>query len=143
MTSSEFYSELAKKTGMSEADAQHFGDQSAEFVVDAVISKCYRDGGTLEVPGIGTVRCECITYYLAHAGGDVQATRLHFDRSPEFSGKLAAFKASQRRARYAEKRASNNNPDTTAFAAVLEKSPDLAATLRRLIVALDSAPKMH
>lgn len=142
MTSSEFYSELAKKTGMSETDVQYFWDQSAEFIVDAVISKCYRDGGDLEVPGIGTAHAERIVSNLPTAG-KTPATYLYFHRGSEFRGKLAAFKASQRRARYAEKRAANNGSDIAAFAAVLEKSPELAATLRRLIVALDSAPKMH
>ena len=142
MTKTEFYNELAKKTGMSEADSRHFWDQSAEFIVDAVISKCYRDGGTLEVPGIGTARAELITCHLPLTG-PVQSTRLYFNRSSEFRDKLATFRVSQRKAEETEKRAANNNPDITAFAAVLEKSPDLAATLRRLIVALDSAPKMH
>lgn len=133
MTSVEFYSELAKKTGMSEADSKHFWDQSAELVVDAVISKCFRDGGTLEVPGIGTARGERITYHLAHAGGDVQATRLHFDRSREFSGKLAAFRASQRREGKAERRVADNGSDIAAFAAVLEKSPELISVLRKIM----------
>ena len=142
MTSAEFYSELAKKTGMSETDARHFWDQSAELVVDSVISKCYRDSGTLEVPGIGTARAERIISNLPSTG-KAPGTRLYFNRSNEFRGKLAAFKASQRRARYAERRVTNNNPDITAFAAILEKSPDLAVTFRKLIIALDSAPKMH
>lgn len=138
MTSAEFYSELAKKTGMNETDVRYFWDQSAEFIVDSVISKCYRDGGDLEVPGIGTAHPDRITSNLPNTG-KAQCIRLYFNRSNEFLGKLAAFKASQRRARAVEKRAANNNSDITAFAAVLEKSPDLAVTLRRLIAVLDSA----
>lgn len=142
MTSAEFYSELAKKTGMNETDVRYFWDQSAEFIVDSVISKCYRDGGDLTVPGIGTAHAERITSNLPNTG-KAQGIRLYFNRDNEFRGKLAAFKAIQRRTRTVEKRTANNNSDITAFAAVLEKSPDLAVTLRRLIVALDSSPKMH
>lgn len=135
MNQKEFYSEFAKKTGMNEPDSKYFWNQCVEFVTDTVISKCYRDGGKLELPGLGTVRAERITSHLPRAG-KVQSTRLYFNRSNEFRDKVSAFRESQRNVKA---QATRSGSDIAAFAAAIEKNPELAATLRSLIAVLDSA----
>lgn len=132
MTSSEFYSELAKKTGMSEADSKYYWDQVADLITDAIVAGPIKDGTMVELPDVGRLSARSVMTGVSTRYG-TPAVIMYFRQSNELKEKVNRFYRSSCTPEKPLK--ASPDPDDASLAATIEKNPQLIAVLRKIMYA--------
>lgn len=130
MTSSEFYSELAKRTGMSEADSKYYWDQVADLITDAIVAGPIKDGTMVELPGVGRLSARSVMTGVSTRYG-TPAVIMYFRQSNELKEKVNRFYRSS----CTPEKPHESLPDSDAasLAATIEKNPQLISVLRKIM----------
>ena len=136
MTSVEFYGELAKKTGMSEADSMYFWNQAADLITDAIVAGPIKDGTMVELPDVGRLSARPVMTGLSTMHG-IPAVIMYFKQSDELKKKINRFYRSSCTPEEPPK--TSPDPDGASLAATIEKSPQLIAVLRKIMYTPGSA----
>ena len=132
MTSSEFYSELAKKTGMSEADSMYFWNQAADLITDAIVAGTIKDGTMVELPDVGRLSARSVMTGVSTRYG-TPAVIMYFKQSAELKEKVNRFYRSSCTPEKPPK--ASPDSDDASLAATIEKNPQLIAVLRKIMYA--------
>lgn len=132
MTSSEFYSELAKRTGMSEADSKYYWGQVADLITDAIVAGPIKDGTMVELPDVGRLSARSVMTGVSTRYG-TPAVIMYFRQSNELKEKVNRFYRSSCTPEKPPK--ASPDPDDASLAATIEKNPQLITVLRKIMYA--------
>lgn len=129
MTSAEFYSELAKKTGMSEADSAYFWNQAADLITDAIVAGPINEGTSVTLPRVGRLTARSVPTGYAKIG--MPSVIIYFKQGGALKEKIYHWGGSD--CTPEKPRESLPDSDAASLAATIEKNPQLIPVLRKIM----------